>query len=314
MFANPTRKDRTSIAGSLPATDVFIFFHAYKKLKGNNRGDTKQKQNRKNMYKLVNKNYTMGTYVSDNPMYFCEKKHIGFWTKLFKDPLVCEVALSPESVVRKGDRLLKTNHYSVFNPVPIREFFARQTEDTLLDYVDDDGLCLEYIDEKAQTPDICLYAVRQNGRALQYVKNPTPLMEHEAVRQTGRAVAFVREQTRDLCVAAVKQNGLWLKYVRHPDKTVIMMAVHNNPMALKYVKEAEQTPFLCKMAVTTNGLAIRHVIKKTPELCAAAIQQNPHAKLYCRPSMGNANAKAVTFSDIRTTNIFHPFRDFDHPL
>jgi len=281
-------------------------------MKSNHRGDTRKKKKKK-MYKLVNKDYTMGTHVSNKPMYFCEKKYIGFWTKLFKHPLVCEVTLGPESVVHKGNRLRKTNQYVLGNPVPIREFFALQSEDMLLDYVDDDGLCLEYIDEKAQTPDICLYAVRQNGRALQYVKNPTPLMEYEAVRQTGRALQFVKGQTRDLCVTAVKQNGLWLKYVQHPEKSVIMMAVHNNPMALKYVKEADQTPYLCKMAVTTNGLAIRHVIQQTPELCAAAIQQNPHAKVYCRSSH-QGKGKAVTFSDIRTTNIFHPFSEFDHPL
>ena len=45
---------------------------------------------------------------------------------------------------------------------------------------------------KEQTPEICLAAVQQNGRALMYVK----------------------EQTSDICLAAIKQNPEAKVFVR----------------------------------------------------------------------------------------------------
>jgi hypothetical protein len=38
-------------------------------------------------------------------------------------------------------------------------------------------------------------AVRQDGRALQYVKDQTPEICMEAVKQNSRAVQFVKDQT-----------------------------------------------------------------------------------------------------------------------
>ena len=58
-----------------------------------------------------------------------------------------------------------------------------------LEKVKEDGLALEYV--KEQTPEICWEAVRQNGLALEYVKEQTPEICLEAVRQSGDSVRFV---------------------------------------------------------------------------------------------------------------------------
>ena len=47
----------------------------------------------------------------------------------------------------------------------------------------------------AQTPEICLEAVKQNGYALQYVKEQTLEICLEAVKQNGYALQYVKEQT-----------------------------------------------------------------------------------------------------------------------
>ena len=44
-------------------------------------------------------------------------------------------------------------------------------------------------------PEYCLQAVKQNGYALQWVKEQTPEICLEAVKQYGQALEYVKEQT-----------------------------------------------------------------------------------------------------------------------
>jgi hypothetical protein len=53
---------------------------------------------------------------------------------------------------------------------------------------------------------ICLEAVKQDGLALQYVKNQTPEICLEAVKQDGLALKFVENKTPEICLEAVKQK------------------------------------------------------------------------------------------------------------
>ena len=59
----------------------------------------------------------------------------------------------------------------------------------------------------------CLEAVKQDGHALQFVKEQTPEICLEAVKQNGLALQYVIEQTPEICLEAVRQDGLALKYV-----------------------------------------------------------------------------------------------------
>lgn len=67
--------------------------------------------------------------------------------------------------------------------------------------------------EKWYDTKYCLEAVKQDGYALQYVKNQTPEICIEAVKQDGYALRFVNNQTPEICIEAVKQNGAALQYV-----------------------------------------------------------------------------------------------------
>ena len=75
----------------------------------------------------------------------------------------------------------------------------------------EDGLALQFV--KEQTPELCLAAVKQNGYALRIVREQTPEICLAAVKQNGYALRIVREQTPEICLAAVKQNGDALQYV-----------------------------------------------------------------------------------------------------
>lgn len=45
-------------------------------------------------------------------------------------------------------------------------------------------------------------------------KREKPANDLEAVKQNGRALEYVREQTPELCMEAVKQNGRALRFVQ----------------------------------------------------------------------------------------------------
>ena len=85
------------------------------------------------------------------------------------------------------------------------------SEKEAFEAVRQDGYALQYV--KDQTPELCLEAVKQDGYALRYVKDQTPELCLEAVRQNGQALQYVKDQTPELCLEAVRQNGNVLQYV-----------------------------------------------------------------------------------------------------
>src|SRR5574344_1664027 len=70
-------------------------------------------------------------------------------------------------------------------------------------------------------PKYCLEAVKQNGYALEYVKEQTPVICLESVRQNGYALEYVKEQTHDICLEAIKDNGLALRWVKEQTPLII---------------------------------------------------------------------------------------------
>ena len=60
---------------------------------------------------------------------------------------------------------------------------------------------------------MALEAVKQDGHALQYVKDQTEAVALEAVKRNGHALRYVKDQTEAVALEAVKQDGLALQYV-----------------------------------------------------------------------------------------------------
>ena len=58
-----------------------------------------------------------------------------------------------------------------------------------------------------------LEAVKQNGLALQFVKNQTEAICLAAVKEYGYALNYIKKQTEEICYEAVKKDGNALKYV-----------------------------------------------------------------------------------------------------
>jgi len=69
----------------------------------------------------------------------------------------------------------------------------------------------------------CLAAVKQNGYALQYVKNQTLEICLAAVNQNGCAVKYVKNQTLEICLVAIKQNKQALKFIKYQIEEICLL-------------------------------------------------------------------------------------------
>ena len=97
---------------------------------------------------------------------------------------------------------------------------------------------------------MCLEAVKQNGYALQDIKNKTDRVCLEAVKQNGSTLKYVDNQTYEICLEAIKQNPSSLKYVNDQTEEICLEAVRLDGNALRYVKH--QTDKICLEALNNN--------------------------------------------------------------
>ena len=103
-------------------------------------------------------------------------------------------------------------------------------------------ICLEYLESIRENKytlefvmdwndeDYCLAAVKNNGFALQFVKEQTEEICLVAVKGNGLALQFVEEQTEEICLAAVKQSGEALEYIdkeKFPDVYAYYKLLYN---------------------------------------------------------------------------------------
>ena len=154
--------------------------------------------------------------------------------------------------------------------------------------VKNEGRALCYVPEEMKTPELCMEAVKNYGEALGYVPEKMKTLEIclEAVKKDGSALEYVPEElmTPEICLEAVKNDGLALEYVPEElmESELCMEAVKNNGLALEYVSEELMTPEICLEAVKNNGSALGYVPEELmeSELCMEAVKNNSLALEY----------------------------------
>lgn len=113
-----------------------------------------------------------------------------------------------------------------------------------------------YVSRRFLKPDICLHAVKKDGRNLKYV--PPHMI------------------TEEMCVAAVYTYGMALKNVppHFLNENIIEVAVTNDGMAIREVPDEKKTYALCKLAVENDASAIEFVPKRlmSNELAESAVK------------------------------------------
>ena len=147
------------------------------------------------------------------------------------------------------------------------------------------GRALEYVPKKLRTEEVCKIAVAQDGRALGHV--PRELRTDEiceiAVAQHGWALEYVPRnlRTEEMCRIAVAQDGYALPYVPRKLCTEEMccIAVGQNGYALAYVPRRLCTEEMYRIVVGQNGPTLEHLPwdLRTEEMCRIAVEQNGRA-------------------------------------
>ena len=102
-----------------------------------------------------------------------------------------------------------------------------------------------------------LEAVKQNGSAIRYIKNPSEAVKMAAVKQRGNAIQFIKKPSEAVKMAAVKQNGYAIKYIKNPSESLQMAAVKQNGDAIRHIKNPSES--LQMAAVKQNGYAIQFI-------------------------------------------------------
>lgn len=150
-----------------------------------------------------------------------------------------------------------------------------------------------------QTDALCLAAVKNTAAAFAFVKNETPEFALAAVKQNGLALEYIKQEnhTDEICLAAVKQNGLALEFVEELKQTheIALAAVKQNADAFDFVRESNRSKAVCVetvkrqpmrlvdmpddhdvrlAAVKADGRAVGLIHSQPPELCIEAVKHN----------------------------------------
>jgi len=166
--------------------------------------------------------------------------------------------------------------------------------------VKEDGRAIRFV--KNPTPEIALAAIKEWGPALEYIKNPTHEMALAAVKEWGPALKFVKNQTPEIALAAVKKDGTAIRFVKTQTPEIALASVKNWGPALEYIKA--QTPEIALAAVKQDGDALKFVKNQTDEITEAAIEQDDEAIRFVR------NTKKNQFKIAEKKEVKKSFDDF----
>ena len=102
--------------------------------------------------------------------------------------------------------------------------FENDNEKEQLEAVKQDGYAIDYIKNPSEA--VQLAAVKQNGNAIRFIKNPSEAVQMAAVKQNGYAIYFIKNPSKAVQVAAVKQNGYAIRYINNPSEAVKKVAAN----------------------------------------------------------------------------------------
>jgi hypothetical protein len=160
----------------------------------------------------------------------------------------------------------------------------RNTEIEKLLFYTKSRLILDYMETIGRRDDypvpLQLIAVKQNGYAIEYIKNPSEAVQLAAVKQNGHAIQYIKPTDDDswlrVQLAAVQQNGYAIQYIKPTDDDswlrVQLAAVQQNGDAIEYIENPSEPVQLA--AVKQNGYAIEYI--KNP---SAAVRRAADANI-----------------------------------
>ena len=130
-----------------------------------------------------------------------------------------------------GDGASQTAWELLYKPKRFKKESQKLYGELCLKAVKLNGRALKHVPEKFRTAEVCLEAVKEDGWALEYLpkKLRTAELCLEAVKQNGEALEYVPKELRtaELCLEAVKQDGEALQFVPKSLEAEVLRA-HKN--------------------------------------------------------------------------------------
>ena len=101
------------------------------------------------------------------------------------------------------------------------EFIKNPTRRVIEKALELDGLNLKFVKAKLQDDELVKKALEQDGKAIQYVTNPSKYFKFFAVLHDGEAIKFIKNPMKDLQMLAVLENPKALNYIENPKRDVV---------------------------------------------------------------------------------------------
>ena len=93
----------------------------------------------------------------------------------------------------------------------------------------------KYQFSKEQEVRFQLEAVRQNGRCIRYIDNPSEQLQIEAVKENGCSIEFIKNPSEELQLEAVREDGRAIQYIKNPSLEVQLAAVREDAFNIRYI-------------------------------------------------------------------------------
>lgn len=154
----------------------------------------------------------------------------------------------------------------------------------LEDMLENDYTQLKNIPEVEQTPELVEFALKENWRALEFVKNPTDEQIRFALLIDGSAIRFIKKsrQTEDLCIAAIRTGTRTkfniLKNIKVQTNAICLEAVKSNPSVYKDCKI--QSDEIKRAAITRSYRILVDIEDQDEEICLWALSKSFSAPVY----------------------------------
>jgi hypothetical protein len=123
-------------------------------------------------------------------------------------------------------------------------------------------------------------ALKENGRAIRYIRNPSEEMQLAAVTADGLAIEWIEGPSEAVQLAAVKNNSYALQYIKNPSEQVKLEAVKECGESIQYIKNPSEEIKLA--AVKQYGYAIYHINDPSEAVQLAAVNDCPSSIIYIK--------------------------------
>ena len=116
--------------------------------------------------------------------------------------------------------------------------------------------------------DLQLAAIKQNWRAIEYIKNPSKEVQSAAIEENLDAILYIENPSEEIQLAAVKQDGTAIFDIKNPSEKVKLAAVNQDGNAIKYIENPSEEVQMA--AVKQDGTAIHFIKNPTLKVIALA--------------------------------------------